>query len=123
MSREFDTTIALSQEEWLAMKPHVDALLGGAREAALRTSLNGILSTLVDYPEARAKFVELLNNTFPTAVSNDLMEFITMAQRKASERALWRGTGLLEGGYAEWEKLDEEGSVSFRPECLDPLST
>ena len=105
------------------MMPHVNALLGGARNEALRTSLDGILSTLVDYPEARANFVELLNNTFPTALRNELMEFITMAQRRASERALRRGTGLLEGGYAEWEKLDEEGSVSFRPQCLDPLST
>ena len=108
-------TIALSREEWLAIEPQVKALLRGAREEALRTSVDGILSTLVDYPEARAEFMELVNNTLPTAVSNDLMEFITMAQRKASERALWRGTRLLEGGYAEWEKLDEDGSVSFRP--------
>lgn len=123
MSREFDTTMALSQEEWLAMKPHVIALMRGAREEALRTSLNSILSPLIDYPEARAKFMMLLNNPFPTAFSNDLMEFITVAQRKAFNRAISRGTRLLEGGYAEWEKLDEEGSVSFRPQCLDSLST
>lgn len=123
MSREVDMTIALSREEWLAMLPHVNALLGGPRDESFWTSVNAIHSTLVNYPEARAYFMEILNNNLPTALRDELMEFIIFAQRNASERALRRGTGLLEGRYAEWEKLDEEGSVSFHPQCLGRFST
>ena len=88
MSREFDTRMQLSQEEWLAMRPHVNALMRGAREEALRTSLGGIFSTLVEYPAARAEFMRLLNIPFATALSNRLMEFITWAERRAVRRAI-----------------------------------
>ena len=123
MSREFDNRMELSLEEWSTLESHVIDFLGKPGGEALRTVTGGILSTLTEYPKARDNFSELICNSFATTISNDLMEFHTMAHRKAFERAIEKGTRLLEGGYAEWEKLDEEGNVSFRPQCLDPPIT
>ena len=104
------------------MRSHIVALMKGAKEEALRTSLGGIISFLTGYPDARDQFSELLCNASATTFSNGLLEFVITAQRKAFERAIGKGTCLLEGGYAEWEELDEKGNVSFRPQCLDPLA-
>ena len=82
----------------------------GAKEEALRTSLGGIISFLTEYPEVRNQLSELLCNASATAFSNGLLEFATTAQIMAFERAIGKGTCLLEGGYAEWEELDEKGN-------------
>ena len=122
MSRELDTRMEFSKEDLSALVSHVNDFLGRPQEEALMTVTNGILSILIEYPKARDNFSEVICNSFATTISNDLMEFVTMAQRKAFDRAIQKGTRLLEGGYDEWKKLDEEGSVRSRPQCLDHLT-
>ena len=96
--------------------------MNGAEEVALRTSLGKIITTLADFPEARDEFSRVLNNPLATTSTNSLMLFVTMAEKQAFKRAIERGTRLLKGGYAEWERLEED-KVSFSPQCLDPLSS
>ena len=123
MSQEPDTSMELSQQDWLEMWPHLQAVMSGAEEAALRTSIGKIITTLADFPQARDELSRVLNNPLATASSNSLTQFITLAKKTAFKRAFERGTRLLEGGYAEWDILDEVGNVSFHPQCLDTLGT
>ena len=123
MSREVDTTMKLRREDWEEMWPHIQAVMFGAEEAALRTSIEKIVATLADFPQARDEFLRILYNPLATASTNSLTLFVTLAKKMAFERAMARGTRLLEGGYAEWDILDEVGNVSSRPQFLDPLST
>ena len=123
MSQERDTSMELSREDWEEIWPHLRAVMNGAREADLRTSVGKIIATLADFPQARDEFLGVLNNPLATPTSNSLMLFVTLAKKRAFDRAVGRGTRLLEGGYAEWNILDEMDGVSSRPQCLDPLST
>ena len=123
MSRELDTTMQLSEEEWAELSPHLRTIMLEGQEEAFKTFTNQILSNLTESPELRHRLQMLLYEPLGFTLGSKLMQFITMAEARAFERAIRRGTRLVEGGYAEWEKLDEEGSVSFHPQCFDPLRT
>ncbi len=113
----------LSRKDWEEMWPQVQAVMFGAEEATLRTAIGKIITTLADFPQARDEFLRVLYSPLATTSTNSLRQFVMVAERKAFERAIGRGTRLLEGGYTEWERLDEKRNVSSRPQCLDPLST
>ena len=112
----------LSREDWEEMWPHVRAVMNGAEEAALRTSLTKIITTLADFPQAREEFANVLCDPLAITSVNSLRLFIAFAEKQAFKRAIERGTRLLKGGYAEWERLEDD-NVSFSPQCLDPLGS
>ena len=123
MSQEPDTSMELSQQDWLEMWPYLQDVMAGVEEAALRNTIGKLFAALAEFPQARESFLRVLDNPLATASNNGLRLFVKRAEKKAFERAIRRGLRLLQGGYAEWDRLDEVGNVSFRPQCLDPLST
>ena len=113
----------LSREDWDELWPHLRAILDGVEEAPLRNAVGRIFATLVNSPQARENFWRVLDHPLATASADGLKRFVRRTERIAFERAIGRGLGLLRGGFAEWERLAEEGNVSSRPQGLDQLST